>query len=261
MLFEIGEQVYINGNIMTNKYPRGDIGINDIKTIFANNIKGTVYHIEYPSLINNEQFLYTIKIFENLYAIEVKHNQLSNVSFPINGIYNPLSQSNIFNYNVQSPNLNALNSLEQLNELNKTNWINNQIGQINNFTQNLNTSKNVQKTITKYIYYKLVDDWLYKKLFPILAFVKIINGKPYLISSMKDYDVDRLSTQTDLEIELRAKYLEQNIITKKFVSKVLKKIVKKMCINWYDLDKHQKTIQDVFFDYLKNLLEKSIETL
>ncbi len=46
MLFEINEYVYLNGEILTNRYPRGDIGINDFKKFFANNLKGTIFTVE-----------------------------------------------------------------------------------------------------------------------------------------------------------------------------------------------------------------------
>jgi len=270
MLFEFGDIIYLNGNITTNRYPKGDIGINDIKQIFANNLKGTIFAIELPNFLNGGQFLYTIKIFENLYAIGVKQNQLSYSSISLNSIYNLTTLSNVNGLTKPSvifdtePNikLNSLSTLEQLNELNKLNWINNQISTINNnLNNNLNTSHQVQKTISKYIYYKLVDEWIYKKLFPILAFVKIVNNKPQLIKSMDEYDINKLASETDEDIELRANYLESNIITKKLVSKVLKKTVNRMCLNWYELDKHEKTIQNVFLEYLKDLLEESIRRL
>lgn len=263
MLFNVGDQIYLNGNIVTNKYPRGDMGINDIKTIFVTNLKGNIFEIELPNFMNGGQFLYTIKIFENLYAIEVKQGQISNMPLATNGAYGFTSQKNLFDSLSQTPNikLNSLSTLEQLNQLNKLNWVNNQIQQVNKFNQNLNTSEKVKKTISKYIYYKLVDEWLYTKLFPILAFVKIVNSKPQLIKSMDEYNVSKLSTQTDEEIEMRAEYLEKNIITKKLVAKLLKKIVKRMCLNWYELDKHEKTIQKVFMEYFKDLLEESIKRL
>lgn len=256
MFYNIGEQVFLNGNIVTNKYPRGDIGVNDIKTIFVNNLKGTIYFVESPDLFNSGQFLYTVKIFENLYAVEVKQSQITNFQIPFNGIYNNYSSTPI---SLNQPNikLNSLNTLDQLTQLNKLNFINNQI---NNFNQKLNTSKQVQKTISKFFYYKLVDNWLYNKLFPILAFVKIVDGSAQLIKSMGEYNINGLEFQTDKEIELRVAYLEKNIITKKLVFKVLKKIVKKMCFNWYELDKHIYKIQQVFLEYFKDLLEESIRS-
>lgn len=270
MLFELGEIIYLNGNITTNRYPRGDIGINEIKTIFVNNLKAKIFSVELPSLINGGQFLYTVKIFENLYAIKVKQNQISYYQIPSNDIYGFTPLNNLVD-NITKPNvflndepyikLNSLNTLEQLNQLNKINWVNNKINTVNKLNQNLNASKQVQKTIIKYIYYKLVDEWIYKKLFPILAFVKIVNGEPELIKSMEEYNINKLASETDKKIELRANYLEKNIITKKIVYKIIKKTVKRLCLNWYELNKHEKTIQNVLLEYFNDLLEESIRRL
>lgn len=267
MLFDIGERVYLNGNITTNKYPNGDMGFNDIKVIFASNLVGNVYEIELPNLLNHSQFIYTIKIFENLYAIGVSQNQISNIPNPNPSLFSYDNYGINMNLNtnplVQTSGikLNSLNTLEQLNELNKMNWVNNQISKMNKFNQNLNMSKKVQKTIIKHIYYKLVDDWLYTKLFPLLAYVKIINGRPQLITSLDEYDINKLASETDEQIELRANYLESKILTKELVSKVTKRVVKKMCFNWYELDKHENMLQKIFLEYFNDLLKQSISNL
>jgi hypothetical protein len=286
MLFEINESIYLNGNIITNRFPRGDIGINDIKNIVANNIKGIIFSIELPSLINQGQYLYTVKIFDYLYALNVKQTQISNIPASINGIYNFSSNSNLIQLNSQLSNqFNKMNNLNEytrknnlneydrmnnldkydrmnnLDQFNKLNFINSQINAQNSFNQNLNNNNNIQKTFTKYIYYKLIDEWLYEKLIPILAFVEIVNSKAQLIKSMNKYSIEKLDLASDEEIEIRVEYLENKIITKKLVRLVLKKIVKKMCLNWYELNKYEKTIKKVFFEYLKDLLKESINSI
>ena len=137
MEYRINEQVYLNGTIRTNTYPTGIIGINNLKNVFVTNLKGTVHHIETPSIINQSQYLFTIKIFENLYAIEVKSNQLSKSFLGVNTNY-----QNPFNpyQKISGPNLNPLTNIEQLSQLNKLNYLNSQIQ-----VQNLNVNKNVQK--------------------------------------------------------------------------------------------------------------------
>jgi len=268
MLFEINEPVFLNGEINTNRYPRGDIGVNDIKTIFANNIKGTIFDVELPSLFNKGQFLYTVKIFENLYGIEITQNKINKI---------PLGSGGIIHFTNSNPNLNPnlnlnptipggltqLNDINQYNNLNKSNFINTQISLQNSIYNNLNlnSDKNIQKTITKYFYYKIIDDWLYKELFSLLAFVELINGKPQLIKSLTKYSVGNLASETDEQIDSRVNYFELNIITKKLVNQILKKIVKRMCINWYDLDKNEKIVKKIFLEYLKKLLEESIKSI
>ena len=265
MLYEVGEQVYLNRDIITNRYPRGDIGINDIKNIFANNIKGFIHDKELPSFFNGGQFLYTVKIFENLYAIEVTSNKLS--YYPLgasNGLVGFTPQTKIFDLVTNQPiNIipSALNNISQYNQISKLNYVNSQIQSQYISNQNLNTSKSIQKTISKYYYYKIVDEWLYKKLFHLLAFIEIHDGKTQLIKSMSKYSIEKLTSESDENIDLRIGYLEKNIITKKIVNKILKKIVKRMCFNWYELNKHEQTIAKVFLEYFKDLLETSINRI
>ena len=276
MIFDINEIVYLNGNILTNRFPRGDIGINDIKTIFANNIKGTIYSVELPSFMNMGKFLYTVKIFENLYGIEIVQSKIS--KFPTGSdalIYinnkpvmvDTTSNINQFVANISNvsniPNgigFNPLNNLDDYNTLNELNFINKHLEIQNEINKhNLNLDKNVQKSTSKYFYYKLIDKWLYKELFELLAFVEIIDNKPQLIKSINKYSVEKLASGSDDDIEKRVEYFESKIITKKLIKQILKKIVKRMCINWYDLEKKEATVKKVFLEYFKNLLEESIK--
>lgn len=266
MIFEINESVYLNGEIMTNRYPQGDIGVNDIKIIFANNIKGIVYAIEFPSFMNKGKFLYTIKIFENLYGIEVFQSKIS--KYPISsavtdGLVFIDGKPVLFNTQIANTNnfnnLNNLNNLNDYNTLSKLNFINKQI-QIQNTinSYNLNSDKNVQRTITKYFYYKFIDKWLYGELFELLGFIEVSNGLPQLIKSMGNYSIEKLATESDDLVEKRVRYFESEIITKKLIRQILKKIVKRMCINWYDLEKKEDVVRKIFKEYFSNLLKESI---
>ena len=260
LLFKIGDEVYLNGDITTNKFPRGDIGVNDIKYIYAINIKGSIYSIELPSLINQGHVIYTIKIFENLYAINVEYKQISYLPISSNGVYGFTSTNDLIDLyplSINTNELNPLDTIEQYNRLSKQNYINSQL--TNQYL--LNQNRDIQKTISKYFYYKIIDDWLYKKLFPLLEFVELYNGKPHLIKNIKKYSMNKLSDSTDEEIEERAEYLEKKIITKKLVRQVLKKTVKRLGLNWSELNNHEKMIQKIFFEYLKDLLETSIESI
>ncbi len=126
------------------------------------------------------------------------------------------------------------------------------------FYKDLNKDKSVQKTLSKYYFYKIIDKWIYKELLPLLAFVDIKSDKPQLIKSLESFDVQKLSKDSNEEIEKKAKYMEQIIITKDMVRHVLKKICNDNHINWYDLNKHEKKIKKVFYNYLLEKLKESI---
>lgn len=126
------------------------------------------------------------------------------------------------------------------------------------FYKDLNKDKTVQKTLTKYYYYKILDKWIYKTLMPLLAFVDTTTDKPQLIKSMEQFDAKKLVSNSSEEIEKKINYLEKVLITKDMVRHVLKKICKENNINWYDLDKNEKKIKTVFYNYLMDKLKDTI---
>lgn len=126
------------------------------------------------------------------------------------------------------------------------------------FYRDLNKDKSVQKTFAKYYFYKILDKWIYKELLPLLAFVDISSGKPQLIKSLSDYDVQKLAKDSEDEIEKKVKYMEDKILSKDLVRHVLKKICNENQLNWYDLNKHERKIKKIFYNYLLDKLKEAI---
>ena len=126
------------------------------------------------------------------------------------------------------------------------------------FYKDLNKDKHVQKTLTKYYFYKIVDKWIYNELLPLLAFIEIKANKPTLINSLEDYDIQKLSKDSDDDIKAKAEYMEKIILTKDMVRHVLKKICNQNNINWYNLNKHENKIKTVFYNYIMDKLKESI---
>ena len=127
------------------------------------------------------------------------------------------------------------------------------------FYKDLNKDKSVQKTFAKYYFYKIVDKWIYKELLPLLAFVEInSSGKTQLIKSLEFYDVQKLAKDSEEDIEKKVNYMENVLLTKDLVRHVLKKICNENNINWYDLNKHERKIKKIFYNYLLDKLKESI---
>ena len=129
----------------------------------------------------------------------------------------------------------------------------------NGFYKDLNKDKSVQKNLTKYYYYKIFDKWIYKELMPLLAFVHISDDKPHLIKSLSAFDAKNLVNESSEQIEKKINYLEKVLITKDMVKHVLKKICSENNINWYDLNKNEKKIKSVFYNYLLDKLKDAIK--
>jgi hypothetical protein len=124
----------------------------------------------------------------------------------------------------------------------------------------LNKDKSVQKKITKYFLYKILDKWLYNDFRSLLAYVKMSDGKPTLIRSMSDYKPDSISSDSVENIEKRIGYLEKIIINKKLVKHVLKKIISENEIEWVELNKHKSLIKKILRKYINSKLEDAIKS-
>jgi len=124
----------------------------------------------------------------------------------------------------------------------------------------LNKDKAVQKKITKYFLYKILDKWLYNDFKPILAFVKITDGKPSLIRSMSDYKPESINSDSVENIEKRIDYLEKILINKKLVRHVLKKIISENQLEWINLNKHKGMIKKILRKYIHSKLEDAIKS-
>jgi hypothetical protein len=122
----------------------------------------------------------------------------------------------------------------------------------------LDKDKSIHKTVSKYIFYKIVDKWLYDDLKDLLAFVKIVDGKPQLIRNMADFKPETISNESVENIEKRIAYIEHILLNKKLVRHVLKKIVKQHNIHWYHLNKHSDLIKKTFYKYIKGKLSEAI---
>jgi hypothetical protein len=124
----------------------------------------------------------------------------------------------------------------------------------------LGKDKTIQKTISKYFLYKILDKWLYQDLRSIVAFVKITDGKPALIRSMSDYKPETLNSDSVENIEKRIDYLEKILINRKLIKHVLKKVVNDNEISWTQLNKHKSMIKKVFKKYLHSKLEDAVNS-
>ncbi len=123
----------------------------------------------------------------------------------------------------------------------------------------LNKDKEVVKTITKYYYYKILDKWLYDEFLPILAFVKMENDKPKLISSMAEFRIGDLARESENVLESKIDYLSEIFITRDMVRHVLKKFINKHNTRYSALNRQEHELKKYFFKYMKDKLEEAVE--
>jgi hypothetical protein len=117
---------------------------------------------------------------------------------------------------------------------------------------NIGNDSDVKKSVIKYYYYKLLEKWIFNEMVGILAFVKLdSNKKPSLINSNDDFNIDKTSRESKDTLKIKAEFINDTFFTKDFVKHILKKIIKKNSISWYDLYDYESNVKKTI--YLKTL--------
>jgi hypothetical protein len=118
----------------------------------------------------------------------------------------------------------------------------------------LNLDERVHKRFTKYFYYKILDDWLFDDLVDSLAYLKYNTGtKKVSFTENGEKDTSR---ETQESVEAKIKFIEDGVMTRNDVYKILKRLVSESKINWYDLPKIHSAVKDVVRMWLKKNLRK-----
>ena len=125
---------------------------------------------------------------------------------------------------------------------------------------NLNNNESIIKSVVKYYYLKIVDKWIYENLKSLLNYIKIVDGKAKLISSIDKYDEHAIDHDSMDDIEKKIIYMEDIIMNKKMVKHVLKELIDNNPeIYWYKLKNYEDKIKHVFYKYMKNKFINAIE--
>ena len=110
----------------------------------------------------------------------------------------------------------------------------------------------IQKNVTKYYYYKLVDKWLLNGLSDFLNYFTIDENKRVRRTK---YDPNNVKSDTDETAELKANYIGKKIITKEGMFRILSKFIQKNQLRWNTLAAHEYSL----IKYLKKVLAKKLD--
>lgn len=127
----------------------------------------------------------------------------------------------------------------------------------------LNHDKEYQNKVITYFYLKLTEKWLYRddryktlhKYFEVKP--EDNNGQVRLVNQNKINPI-RLSEN---EHKAVIRYIETYFVTERFVKKILKEIVAKYHLKWYDLVENNQIVKDLFFKNIKGLIKMAIANL
>jgi hypothetical protein len=117
-----------------------------------------------------------------------------------------------------------------------------------------NKDEYIRKKILSYYYLKATDKWLYNDFDDLVEYFEVKDNKVKLIDNAdkKNKTMDKVYYNMILH------FIEEAILTKKFIKSVIKEYVNIANVNWYDLYYHSKAIKDLLIHRLKKKIIKLI---
>lgn len=222
--FNLLEYVIVSGTIITQTHPLATLYTSQ----FFPHIYGTILRI-------NNNKTYFIKFKEDLYGIDVPCSMIHKSYTNISNYINPEVPSNFL------PIVNGTTDIK-------------------GFYPALNADPIFQKEVVRFFRNKIIDDWLYDRLKPLLNFFEIDDGKVRWISesTQKIKDVLDENTDSDIVIDKKAKFIKEHVLSKKMIKNILEKFIVENNVSWYDLKKLQKALEKKFLVGLYKKFKKSL---
>lgn len=122
----------------------------------------------------------------------------------------------------------------------------------------LNEDVKVHARMTKFFYFKMLDNWFYNDLVDFLSYFTISGDNVSLIKKLSDFKEDSVKKDTIEDMEKKIDYIEKKIFSMEDMYNILFKFVRETSTNWYDLYKHESLIMAVVRRYLRHKIKKLI---
>ena len=122
----------------------------------------------------------------------------------------------------------------------------------------LDNSSVVQKDITKYFRFKMLDKWIYSEFSEVLKYLKVSGNKVDLVKSENEKNNNKLSNDSTHDLELKSDYIAENILTEYKTKRILMKIMAELNIKWYTLPQREDLVKEVMGKYLKKKFRKML---
>lgn len=125
----------------------------------------------------------------------------------------------------------------------------------------LNDNPLAQKQMLDYVMAKVYNKWIYgKDMCYVLKYLKVVNGKVHYLQSIDEFSNNKICNDTELEVELKVDFIEQNILTKSDLKKLLKRMIDELGFKWYEFPQKLEVIEEAVERHIKKALKSNIGT-
>lgn len=123
----------------------------------------------------------------------------------------------------------------------------------------LNKYEAVRHKEASYFRYKILDKWIYEDMSNLLGYLEGNRDNIHLISDLSKYNKNAVVHDSEDVIEAKIQHLEDNIITKKVVYRILKNFVDGTKANWYELHKNEYFVKEALSNGLNEIITERIK--
>ncbi len=126
----------------------------------------------------------------------------------------------------------------------------------------LNENPFAQQQMLDYIMAKVYNKWIYSKdMCYLLKYLKIVNGKVTYLSSPDEFKNNKICDDTEENVELKIDFIQENILTKADLKKLLKRLIDELGYKWYEFPQKEETIAESVEKYIKGKLKENIGSI
>ena len=117
----------------------------------------------------------------------------------------------------------------------------------------------VQRDVTRYLLYKTLDKWIFNEFPSVLKYLVVENDKVKVVKNEAEKDKNEISKNSSKENELKADWIEENILGEEEMKSILKRIMVELGIKFYELPHREALVMEVVEKYLKKKLRNKME--
>lgn len=128
-----------------------------------------------------------------------------------------------------------------------------------NIDTGLNSSYIVQKDVTEWLWYRILDKWFYSdELSHLLKYLKIENGTVKFVANEAEANQNKLNKNSVEDIEKKTDFIQENLLKLKDMKHLLQRIISELDYKWYELTEKERLVVDVVERHLRKLFKQQI---
>jgi len=128
-----------------------------------------------------------------------------------------------------------------------------------NVDTGLNSSYIVQKDVTEYLWYRILDKWFYSdELCHLLKYLKVDNGIVKIASNENEIKENKVCDDSIENIEKKTDFIQENLLTMSDMKKLLQRIISELDYKWYELTSKEKLVVEVVERHLRKMLQERV---